>query len=196
MEKEYFIVVGDRREGPLSLAQLRDRGIEPSTLVWTAGMADWARADSVPELSSLLEEQVRVDEQESAFGGYARPEQPADRGYRQDSPGMNNRYGSYANNGNGGNGFVPAGGTNWKTLAIIATVVGFLFSWIGGIVGIFAILEANKAETAVRYGDDFTANSKWSNCKTLTIVSFVLSGIGLVANVTMISKMATMGGII
>lgn len=74
MTKEYYIVVNDEREGPLSLSQLAERGLQPSTLVWTAGMADWARADSLNELTPLIANYI--DEQESAFGGYARFQQP------------------------------------------------------------------------------------------------------------------------
>ncbi len=174
MEKEYYIVEGDNRVGPLSIAQLAEKGIEPSTLVWTAGMADWARADSVPELASLLANRTRIDENESAFGSYARPSEPTANPYGQ-------QYGAYGpNNQNGAYGNPPV---NWKTLAIVATVVGFLFSCIGGIVGIFAITSASKAENAMRYGDNFTAQSALSTCKTLCIVSFVLSGIGLIVNV-------------
>ena len=76
MEKEYYIVEGDNRVGPLSISQLSQRGLEPSTMVWTAGMADWTRADNVPELAPLIANRTRIDEQESAFGGYARPEEP------------------------------------------------------------------------------------------------------------------------
>ena len=188
MEKEYYIVEGDTRVGPLSIHQLAERGIEPSTLVWTAGMADWTRADCVPELSSIIANRTRIDEQESAFGGYARPEEPLKQKYQQPQ-----QYGAYGNglqqpNGNYGN--PPA---NWKTLAIVATVCGFLFSCIGGIIGIFAIVQASKAENAMRVGDGFTAQSAWSTCKTLCIVSFVLTGIGLIANIFYISKFASLG---
>lgn len=175
MEKEYYIVEGDNRVGPISITQLAEKGIEPSTLVWTAGMADWARADSVPELAPLLANRTRIDENESAFGSYARPADPIANPYGQQ------RYGAYGpNNQNPGYGNPPV---NWKTLAIIATVVGLLFSCIGGIVGIFAITNASKAEKAMRYGDNITAQNAWSTCKTLCIVSFVLTGIGLVFNI-------------
>ena len=183
MEKEYYIVEGDNRVGPLSMMQLAEKGIEPSTLVWTAGMADWTRADNVPELAHLLADRTRIDEQESAFGGYAHPQEPLKQPYQQPQ-----QYGAYGNRPQ-----QPAGGyytpsNNWKTLAIVATVVGFLFSCIGGIVGIFAITNASKAENAMRYGDEFTARQAWSTCKTLCIVSFVLSGLGLIGNFYYISK--------
>ena len=180
---------GDNRVGPLSMLQLAERGLEPSTLVWTAGMADWTRADCVPELSHLLANRTRIDEQESAFGGYARPEEPLKQPYQPAQ-----QYGAYGNAPQ-----QPSGGyynppTNWKTLAIVATVVGFLFSCIGGIVGIFAITNANKAENAMRMGDQFTAQQAWSSCKTLCIVSFVLSGIGLIGNFVYISRFFTQFG--
>lgn len=179
---------GDNRVGPLSMLQLAERGIEPSTLVWTAGMADWARADSLPELAHLLANRTRVDEQESAFGGYARPEEPLKQPYQPYQ--QPQQYGAY-NNGNPNQGYVNPP-TNWKTLAIIATVVGFFVSCIGGFVGIFAIIQASKAENAARFGDNFTAQSAWSTCKTLCIISFVLSGIGLIGNIYYISHFATL----
>ena len=180
---------GDTRVGPLSMIQLAERAIEPSTLVWTAGMADWTRADNVPELAPLIANRTRIDEQESAFGGYARPEEPLKRPYQ---PGR--QYGAYNSGPQNAGSYNPP--TNWKTLAIVATVVGFLFSCIGGFVGIFAIVNASKAENATRYGDEFTARQAWSTCKTLCIISFVLSGLGLIGNFYYISKiLPALGGL-
>ena len=176
MEKEYYIVEGDSRVGPLSMSQLAERGLEPSTLVWTAGMSDWTRADRVPELEGLLANRTRIDEQESAFGSYARPDRQAGSPYNQPQ-----QYGMYGG-GNPGQGYANPQ-NNWKTLAIVATVAGFIFSCIGGVVGVIAWVNASKAENAARYGDDFTAANAWQTCRTLCIVSFVLTGIGLVFNV-------------
>ncbi len=175
MEKEFYIVEGDTRVGPLSISQLSEKGVEPSTLVWTAGMADWARADSIPELASLLANRTRINQNESAFGSYAAPQQPP-RPYQQPQ-----QFGAYNDPNQGGNYVPPA--TNWKTLAIIATVVGFLVSCIGGIFGVVGIVQANKAEEATRRGDFFTAQNSWSSCKTFCIISFVLTGIGLIFNI-------------
>ena len=191
MEKEYYIVEGDSRVGPLSIMQLAERGIEPSTLVWTAGMADWTRADCVPELSHLLSERTRIDEQESAFGGDARPEEQPKQPYGQPYQQPAQQYGPYGNGPRQPAGFQNPQ-TNWKTLAIVATVCGFFFSCIGGFVGIFAIVQANKAENAMRYGDSFTAQSAWSTCKTLCIISFVLIGLGLIGNIYYIKQFATL----
>ncbi len=143
--------------------------------MWTAGLSGWTRADALPELSHLVtagpanggyyphEEQIKYD----AYG-HAPGAVPPD-------PNANYRDPIYA-----------AGGTNWKTLAIIATIVGFLFSCIGGFIGIFAIIQANSAEQALSYGDGFRMKSALSTCKTLTIISFILSGIGLLANISVL----------
>lgn len=180
MEKEYYVVIGDNRVGPLTISQLAEQGLEPSSLVWTAGMADWARADSVPELAPLLANRTVINDSESAFGSYADPVKPsADQYQRQ-------QFNAFSNVNQGR--VTDSTPVNWKTLAIVATVIGFLFSCIGGIVGCFAISSASKAENAMRYGDSFTAQSSWSTCKTLCIVSFVLSGLGLIVNVLSLLK--------
>lgn len=182
MEKEYYIVVNDRREGPFSFEGLRARGIEPTTLVWTAGMSDWKRAADVTEVAPLLASQSRINENESAFGGYSqRQEPPRHSAYGGADPRYGQRRGDV-------NPQVQVN-TNWKTLAIVALVCGFLFSCIGGIVGIFAVIQGSKAENAQRYGNDVEAANCWSNCKTLTIISFVLAGIGVLANVALLKYM-------
>lgn len=175
--KEYYIVNQDRREGPFTFEQLKNRGLDPATLVWTAGLPDWVRADSLPELSSILASQILGDNQ-SAFGGYAQPQVP---------PVNQGTYGFDRNNYGYDNG--AKNSDIWYTLAIIATVLGFLCSCIGGIVGIFGIVNGNNARDARRMGDDFTADSKWQTCRTLTIISFVLSGIGLIGNLYVIANM-------
>lgn len=184
---------GDNRVGPLTILQLTERGLEPSTLVWTAGMADWTRADCVPELSHIIANRTRIDEQESAFGSYAKPQQPASGPYQPYQ--QPQQYGAYYG-GPQKDGAYTNPPTNWKTLAIVATVVGFLVSCIGGIVGIFAITNASKAENATRYGDNITAQSAWSTCKTLTIISFVLSGLGLIGNIYYIAKLPAILGML
>lgn len=174
MDKEYYIVVNDHREGPFSFDQLKEKNLEPSTLVWTAGFSDWVRADTIAELEPILASRVRVDEQESAFGTYAQPMEPQKPVY--------GNFGSYGNNS-------YSNYSNWFTLAIIATVLGFLFSCIGGLIGVFGIILGSKAKEAERLGDEYTAVSRWSTCKILTIISFVLTGIGLIANVLFISSL-------
>jgi membrane protease subunit (stomatin/prohibitin family) len=51
----WYYAVGGERRGPVDEAGLRASGaLSAATLVWKAGMANWAAASSVPELASLL----------------------------------------------------------------------------------------------------------------------------------------------
>lgn len=54
---EYWIAVDRQKIGPMTLAQMRTRMIEPHTLVWREGLPTWVRADSLPELASIFRAQ-------------------------------------------------------------------------------------------------------------------------------------------
>lgn len=49
----YWIYDGAAERGPYTIDQLRQLGITPSTPVWREGLADWCRADLLPELAAL-----------------------------------------------------------------------------------------------------------------------------------------------
>jgi membrane protease subunit (stomatin/prohibitin family) len=54
----YHVAVGGMQQGPFPMAQLQQMAqqgqLTPDTLVWTAGMAGWAAANSVPSLAQLF----------------------------------------------------------------------------------------------------------------------------------------------
>lgn len=52
--KKYFIVENNQQTGPLSIEELRIKGISPSTLVWFEGMANWEQAATIGELYELF----------------------------------------------------------------------------------------------------------------------------------------------
>lgn len=52
--KKYFIVENNQQSGPLSIDELRSKGVTPSTLVWFDGMANWEQASSIGELNGLF----------------------------------------------------------------------------------------------------------------------------------------------
>jgi hypothetical protein len=52
--KKYFYTEGTVKHGPFSLAELQDKNITPSTLIWYDGLKDWTRARDLEELSALL----------------------------------------------------------------------------------------------------------------------------------------------
>lgn len=53
--KTFHIAVNNQQQGPFTIDQLRASGqVTPDTLVWSAGMPQWAPASSVPELAALF----------------------------------------------------------------------------------------------------------------------------------------------
>ena len=55
---KYFILDSNSQQlGPFSIYELKDRGIDEKTLVWTDGMADWQPAWQVEEIKKLIFDQ-------------------------------------------------------------------------------------------------------------------------------------------
>jgi TM2 domain-containing membrane protein YozV len=51
---DYFIAINGAQQGPFPIGELIARGMTSDSLVWRAGMAQWQRADSIPELQALF----------------------------------------------------------------------------------------------------------------------------------------------
>ncbi|HEX8914619.1 MAG TPA: GYF domain-containing protein [Humisphaera sp.] len=51
---EYYYAIGDQQRGPVPVSQLPGLGVQPGTLVWRDGMAEWVRADQVPAVAAAL----------------------------------------------------------------------------------------------------------------------------------------------
>lgn len=190
MEDKYYIVVEGEQRGPFGKEALKYQGIKPSTYVWRAGLPDWVQASQLPELSDLL-----IDE--SAFGAYARVEPPqtsyggnrrqdygqqpyGQQPYGQQPPRYG--YGQYDpyDQLNG----TPVPHFNWQPWAIVGTVLGALFSCIGMIFGIIGITQANKANRYYGSGWKEQGDMANSSARTMTIISLVIAGIGLVMMLT------------
>ena len=56
--KHYFVIVDGERVGPINIMAVAEligqHKISPDTLMWTAGMADWAAAETIPEVAHHL----------------------------------------------------------------------------------------------------------------------------------------------
>ncbi|HEV8605411.1 MAG TPA: GYF domain-containing protein [Tepidisphaeraceae bacterium] len=50
----YYFADGSVQKGPFPMDQLVAQGLKRESLVWREGMAQWQRAESVPELAGLL----------------------------------------------------------------------------------------------------------------------------------------------
>lgn len=51
---KYFARIDGRQAGPLSLTELVEAGVRPSTYVWAKNMSDWQRAGDVPEVCRAM----------------------------------------------------------------------------------------------------------------------------------------------
>lgn len=60
MEKEWFIHIEGKQEGPFSIKDLKnDHRLTPDTLVWKKGMKKWMPIRSIPELKEIFEDEVK-----------------------------------------------------------------------------------------------------------------------------------------
>ena len=50
----YYYAAGDEHRGPFTIDQLRAQALRRDTMVWKEGMAQWQRAENVPELAELF----------------------------------------------------------------------------------------------------------------------------------------------
>ncbi len=167
--REYYVMINGRREGPMPLYILIQRGVTPATPVWCEGMLDWAPASTRPEIMQALT--------------------------ANSSPYSNPYYDSYGNSRFQDNAYAShianqpfdqkqnlppqAPPTNWLPWAIVGTIAGTLFSCIGLICGIIAIIQANKANTAYAQGNYPVAEAANSSAKIMTIITLCLAGLGL-----------------
>lgn len=51
---EYFVIINGVQSGPLSKDRLMTAGIQPDSYVWRQGLADWVKADTLPELADIF----------------------------------------------------------------------------------------------------------------------------------------------
>ena len=159
----YYIMYNGQQMGPMPADQLRNYGLNPQSMVWAEGMPNWVPASAVPELAPMLG---------------AQPQTPYGQNLRQ--PG----YGATMPLGNRGMQ-MTAQVDNHLTLAIISTVVSFLFSCIGVIFGIIAIVKANKVNTYLAAGQQDLAVDASKSAKTFSIVALVLAALGFVGSLAM-----------
>ena len=79
---------------------------------------------------------------------------------------------------------VPAGyrHVNWLALSIIVTVVGFFTTCVvGGIVGIIAIVNANKANSLHESGQYAEAQKASTTAKSCVIIGWVIAAMSFMA---------------
>lgn len=182
---DYFVIINGVQAGPLPKDKLITAGLQPESFVWRQGLPDWVKAESLPELADIFMA-------DSAFGGYARPEETVNPYAGQYPYGQRPPYGGqqppYSQHPDPYSAYgrepQPIQHTNWLPWAIIGTIFGALFSCIGMIFGIIGITKANAANRFYNEGFEENGNMSNSSARTMTIIALVLGGIGFVLTVT------------
>lgn len=201
----YYIIINEQQQGPYAREELLMRGLTPTTMVWTSGMADWQPASQVADLSDLfkaspaqrfnLEKEVRVERDvnvEQPYGGQQQyPQQPlyGQQPYPQQQPYGQQQYPQQPPYGQPPypSGYTPTP-TNWMPWAIVCTVLG-LCSCIGLVLGIIAITKASAANKAYLMGDTPGGDAANSTAKVLTVIGLVFDGIGILINLSFLSTL-------
>ena len=181
----WFAMLGGRRIGPATVGELIAKGVGPDTPVWHPGMSDWANASTQHDFSQRFSGNTPPHFGQNPQYGQQQPNFGQNPQYRQQNYGQNqNAYNRFSNQNQYGNpnqfGNQPAR-TNWLPWAIGATVVSFLFSCIGAVFGIIGIVQANKANGFFAAGFEAEGDQANNTAKTMTIIAYVLAGIGLIA---------------
>lgn len=179
MTQWYYTKVG-LRQGPVPESELLlkiHRGeIDGGNLVWREGMTDWLPLSQVPELLGQTQSNIPAATATSEVS-LAKPElsfpvnQPGGSVPLPQPPAYQGNY------------IAPVIPTYmWQS--VVATVVGLPFCCVLAFpFGIVAIVFAAKVEGLRVQGDYIGATAASNNAKTWMIISFVMSGFGLVMSV-------------
>jgi hypothetical protein len=182
-DSRWFAMINGQQTGPYTIETLISMGLTPRTPVWRNGMPDWAEASTVPEIMKHFTSTPPPHYGFNPNQGYANPNYARQNQYNANhsNNGWNNGYGNQYGNGMNNNGWNNQGQRiNWLPWAIVATIVGFCFSCIGAIFGIIGIVNANKANSLFAAGYDDMGDQANNTAKIMTIIGFVLAGIGLI----------------
>lgn len=184
MEIQYYMIIDGRQAGPFVAGELRYHGIRPDSMVWRQGLSDWVAASSLAELAGLFAVPP-VPGGEEVPPVY--PDMTSDMNSGMAS-GMNagaaqaERQSAYSSSYpfQGQYDPAPIEHTNWLPWAIVCTVLGTMTSCLTLILGIIAIVQANKANDFYRRGNRMMGDSANSTARTLTVIGFVLAALAII----------------
>lgn len=171
--KQYFYVDANNQSvGPFPIEDLIKR-ISPETFVWTEGMANWAKANTVPEVMNALTAGQQPQAQQPQFTppqppyqqqpNYQQPnyQQPQQQPYQQPYQQQYQQYGMPGD-------VKPNNYLVWSILSIV------LCCWP---VGIAAVVYAAKVDSLWGQGRYDEARSASEKAKNLTIVSAICGAV-------------------
>ncbi len=154
---EYWVIINDNRQGPLSLDEVIALGITAETPVWYAGLESWTIAAEVPEIAEMLSDAGNVEIPPI-------PEIPSVPVAEESMAQPDNQVQEAGN--------IPPCPTSYLVWAILCTIFCCL------PLGIPAIIFATQVTTCYRNGDYDGARDRSEKAALWVIVSFV---VGLVS---------------
>lgn len=161
---QYYIIYNGRQYGPMEKTALRQYGLNADSKVWHAGLADWVSASHVEDLKGMFPPRLPG----------MTPSQPAGEPIGNGRQYAGDMHDVYRH-------------SNWLPWSIVATVLGFLLGCMGGILGIVAIVNSNKANSCYDCGMYREAQSANSVAKTCVIIALVLAALGLLSTISALS---------
>lgn len=173
----WYAMLNGRQVGPSTPSELIAMGMQRDTPVWREGMQGWSNAASQVELMQSIFEYER--------GAQQPPYNPYSNAFSNPQP-------PYGQNPNPNNIQPAQPYTNWLPWAIVTTVLGGFCGCIGLILGIIAIVQANKANNFYRIGDTQQGDSANSAAKTLTIVGLIVDGLSLIFGLVFLNSYTSM----
>lgn len=200
---QYYIISNGSHLGPYSKEELSLQGLTPDSLVWRAGLPEWVKASTLPELSEIISESAfslhteTPEKMKSPYPDFSagtqspQPQQPVQNPYGQSYPpaspyGMPQQppYNNYRQP-------FPTPHTNWMPWAIIVTILSGCTTCVGLILGIISIVYASKANAYYANGQQAEGDAANSTARTLTIVNIVLLVLGAIFSVAYFSLFST-----
>ena len=194
-ESKYFYIENGTQTGPVTAEELVSR-ITPNTDIWCPGMANWAPANTVPEVSALFGGGMAAPAQDGFnsassqydsgnsqnYGSNQNYAEPQQQPYGQPQPYGNAQqpYGNaqqpYGNAQQPYGQQQPAGNKpdNYLVWAIVCTL---LCCWP---IGIVSIVNAAKVDSAWNKGDYAEAQKCSDNAKKFAIISAVCGVVVLI----------------
>lgn len=154
----YHIIYQGQQYGPMEKSALRRYGLNANSQVWHEGLPSWVSASQVPDLAGMFPPPLPGEG----------PSAVAPRGNNEKAPQPE----------------TPAGyrHVNWLVVSIIVTAVGFFTTCVvGGIVGIIAIVNANKANSMHEMGQYVEAQKASSTAKSCVIIGWVIAALAFFA---------------
>lgn len=199
---QYYIISNGSQLGPYSKEELSLQGLTPESIVWRAGLSEWVKASTLPELSDIISESafsLHTESPEPLKSQYPdfnspqqppQPQHPAPNSYGQPYPPAA-PFGAPQQPPYGYRQPFPVPHTNWMPWAIIVTILSGCTTCIGLVLGIISIVYASKANAFYANGQQAEGDAANSTARILTIVNIVLLVLGVIGSVAYFSLFST-----